>query len=300
MEKLRASKFIAQNPVPTSVSDVRSYLHPAKRNHMRGTSIVELLVSMLLSTMVLTIVARDFGYYVHSRADMDLLAETQQAANSSITFLTQELRQAGACLPELGNFISLDGEDNGTLDSITLRIGIADDLTLQCNRTIVKKRALKNQPLVKVEASHRFEPGQWLYMIKASGHGNFFRVASVSGQWLTLESNLDKNYGRGSGVYALEERTYTVEQSGNDSVLTVSVDGSDPEPMARGIESLDIQYKMAPCPPCNVVDEPSSDDQWRVVREVVLSIVARSSRPGKGGEYLRIENSSTVKPRNFL
>jgi hypothetical protein len=261
---------------------------------------VELLVSMLLSSLALTIVARDFGYYVHTRDGMELLAETQQAASSSMTFLTQELRQAGACLPELGDFISLGGEDNGTLDTLVLRIGIADPTTLQCTRTILTKRAYKNQSMMRVASTDQFAVGQWIYIITATGHGNFFKIASISAPWITITGAFDVNYNKNSGVYAVEERVYQVDTVGGSPTLTVGIDGEAAEPMVRGIVALDVQYKMAPCPPCDPVDLPSDDYQWRVVREVDISLTARSSRPGQDGKYLEIDNHATVKPRNFL
>ena len=266
----------------------------------RGTSLMEVVVSMLLSTVVIGIAMKDFGYHVHARAHMDQFAETQHAATSTMTFLTQELRQAGACLPPLGKFISLEGEDNGTTDSLTMRIGIADEITLECNRTILKKRAKKNESTMKVESADGFEVGQWFYIIKSSGQSNFFKIASISGKFITIEGTFDRNYGRGSGVYAYEEREYEIEEVGGVPILTVAIDGGDPQPMVRGVEELNIQYRLAPCPPCTPVDEPANDTDWRIVREVDISIVTRSSQPGVDGQYFRTDRSATIKPRNFL
>ncbi len=273
---------------------------PARLRDQRGQSMIEVLVAMMLSTVALTISARDFGYYVHHRHDMTLLAETQQAADSSMTFLTQELRQAGACLPGLGNFITLDGEDNGDHDSLTLRIGITDDYSLQCNRTILKARALQNTSEMKLESTAGFEVGQWLYLIKNTGYGQFFKIVSVEGQWVTVDGTFKRNFGRNSGVYAIEERVYEIVQYDGVSTLTVAIDGDDPQPMARGIESFDVQYRMAPCPPCDAVDIPTSDTEWRVVREVEISVTAKSDRPGSDGKHLEVENKATIKPRNLI
>lgn len=265
-----------------------------------GHTLIELLVSMMLSTVVLGIVARDFGYYVHTRDGMELVAETQQAASAALTFITQELRQAGACLPELGKFIALGGEDNGDRDTLVLRIGIADTVTLQCARTILTAQARRNRSDMQVESSSRFAAGQWLYLISGTGHGNFFRIASINNNTITINGVFDVNYAANSGVYAVEEREYRVADFNGVSTLMVSIDGRPAEPLARGITSFDVQYKMAPCPPCESVDVPSSDTQWRVVREVDIALTARSSRPGKDGRYIEIGNRGSVKPRNLL
>ncbi len=255
---------------------------------------------MLLSAIALAIVARDFGFNVHTRDEMDMNAETQHAAQSALTFLTQELRQAGACMPDLGDFIALDGVNNGTKDELTLRIGIADPDTLQCNRTLLTAQANTNATQVKVQSTAGFEVGQWVYIIKSSGHGRFFKVSSISHPWLRIEGKLDVNYGANSGVYAVEERTYEIQTVGGVSVLMVSIDGEDPQPMVHGIESFNVTYKMAPCPPCTSVNIPPDDDEWRVVREVDLTVTAKSSRKGKDGKYETVQQTATVKPRNLL
>lgn len=261
---------------------------------------MELLVSMLLSTMVLAIVTRDFSFNVHTRDDMDLTVETQHAAQSALTFLTQELRQAGACMPDLGDFIALEGSNDGDRDELTLRIGIADPDTLQCSRTILNRRADRNTSEMRVESTQGFEVGQWIYVIKSTGHGNFFKVADISGLWITIDGTFDVNYPKNSGVYAIEERSYAIQEVNGTPSLMVSIDGDDPIPMVRGIDALDVRYKMAPCPPCESVALPSSQEQWRVVREVDVSVTARSARPGHDGEHELVTQSAAVKPRNLL
>ena len=53
---------------------------------------------------------------------MSLETETQQGLRALLGLVTQELRQAGACLPQNGQFITLDGFDGGSQDRLTLRI----------------------------------------------------------------------------------------------------------------------------------------------------------------------------------
>lgn len=267
-----------------------------------GHTLVELLVSMALSSVALALVARDFGYHVHTRREMDLFADTQQALNSSVTFVTQELRQAGACMPELGDFIALDGENQGDRDVLLLRIGVANQTSLRCARDLLFKRGLRYDAQVELENASAFVAGQWIYIVKSSGQGNFFKVSSVdyTNNVLSLASELDRNYGKGSGVYALEERRYEVVEMSGSPVLTLSIDGSEPQPMANGVEKFNIRYKMDPCPPCTAVDDPGSDTNWRVVREVELTVGVRSAETGPDGQYVHLDSTTTVKPRNLL
>jgi hypothetical protein len=111
---------------------------------------------------------------------------------------------------------------------------------------------------------------------------------------------LDRNYGKGSGVYALEERRYEVVETDGVPVLTLSIDGGDALPMANGVEKFNVRYKMDPCPPCDAVNDPGSNTNWRIVREVELTVGVRSTDLGPDGNYVHLESTTTVKPRNLI
>ncbi len=267
-----------------------------------GHTLVELLVAMTLSAVALALVARDFGYHAHTRREMDLFADTQQALNSSLTFVTQELRQAGACMPELGDFIAMDGDNVGTRDTLLLRSGVANETSLQCTRNLLRLAASSGATQLKLENASAFKAGQYIYIVKSSGQGRFLRVSSVdyTNKNLNVTPALNLNFGKGSGVYAIEERRYSIVDMSGVPVLTLSVDGSEALPMAMGVEKLNVRYKMDPCPPCSAVDDPATDEDWRVVREVELTVGVRSTDPGPDGNYVHLESTTTVKPRNLL
>jgi prepilin-type N-terminal cleavage/methylation domain-containing protein len=265
-----------------------------------GFSLVELLVAMGLVGIALAVFVKDVGFSVRQRRDMDLVLETQQALSATETFLTQELRQAGACLPANGEFVALAGENGGTSDSLTLRIGVADRATLLCVQSILTSDAPAMTSRLTLQSTDGFEKGQWVYVTRLGGDGSFFRISSVGSDFLLIEGSLDEDYVAGGGVFAVEERRYTLDQFDGIPALMVSVDGGTPQPMVAGIEELDFRYRLEPCPPCTAIDLPSSSAEWRSVREIEMRVVARSTQFSQQGAYHRLDATTTIRPRNMI
>lgn len=275
------------------------------RNGQRGFSLIEMLVALVLTGIAMALFVRDFGFTVQTRHEMDLVIETQQALHATQAFLTQELRQAGACLPANGEFLALSATDGGTIDEVSIRIGVVDRQNLNCLATVLTNDANATDNTLSVQDAAGFEPGQWIYVTRVGGKGSSFRV-SASGtapgaDWIEVAGALGDDYVTGGGVYGIEERTYAVQTIGGVPVLTLSIDGHAAQPLVAGVEGFDIRYRLDPCPPCVEIDEPSTSTEWRQVREVVLSVVARSTtaKP-RGGGYVRVSGTTSIRPRNFL
>ena len=266
-----------------------------------GFSLIEMLVAIALTGIAVGVFVRDFGFSVQTRREMDLVAETQQALHATHTFITQELRQAGACLPGNGEFIALEAADNGATDSLTLRIGLAAEGSLTCLATVTTTDKSAGENVLDVQDANGFESGQLVYITRPGGQGETFRVASVGPGWVQIDSGLDANYVAGGGVYAIEQRSYDIQVVNGVPILTISIDEGERQPLVAGVEELDIKYRVEPCPPCDEIDEPADSAEWRRVRDVVLNVVARSTttRP-QSVDYVRLEGATTVRPRNLL
>ncbi len=265
-----------------------------------GYTLIELLVSMLLAGVALSVVATDFTHTVHQKNDMEQVVEVQQAVSAALTFVTQELRQAGACLPTVGRFVAIDGEDAGDRDRLTLRIGVTDAATLVCIRSVATSVATAGESEIEIQDASLFTPGQYVYMTRIGGQGSTFRIASIVGDSLIIEGAFDADYLPGSGVYAVEERTYAIDATGPAPVLTVAIDGGDPQPLARGISGFNVRYHLEPCSPCTVVDQPADNTEWRAVRELEITVSASTRSPLQTGAVHVVEESTNVKPRNLL
>src|SRR5262245_48341568 len=93
------------------------------RSGVEGYTLVELLVVLLITSFMMTTLAGFFRTAVAARQNAGAQTEAQQGLRAVASVITQELRQAGACLPRSGTFMALAGTENGLTDSLTLRIG---------------------------------------------------------------------------------------------------------------------------------------------------------------------------------
>jgi prepilin-type N-terminal cleavage/methylation domain-containing protein len=265
-----------------------------------GYTLIELLVAMLLSGIALSLAAKDFSFTVHRRKDIEQVAEAQQAVSATLTFVGQELRQAGACLPTIGDFVALEGEDDGDRDSLTLRIGRTGDSSITCVRTVSTADARTGSSSIEVQNTQGFAAGQNVYVARMGGRGGTYRVSAVSESAISIEGSFAADVLVGSGVYSIEERTYTVDASGDVPILTVAIDGADPEPLASGVRVFDIRYQLDACPSCEtMVDQPADNAAWRSVREIEIRVAAETKDALQGGKVHVVEETTNIKPPNL-
>jgi hypothetical protein len=254
---------------------------------------------MLLTSVVLSGLVWEFGVTSRTRSELDLLTEAQQGVRAAISAVTQELRQAGACLPRTGDLVALAGSDDGLHDEVTLRIGKVRAEDLVCIRTVLTNTANAGASVLQVQTTAGFEIGSLLLIRGDSGTGESLGVVGVGSSTITLNRPLDDDYSTGAGVFAIEERTYAVDATVDPPVLTLAIDGEDPHPLVHGVEGFNVKYITTPCPPCDELDEPV-DDEWLMVREVAIDVTVRSRERGRNGEYIRLTSRTNVKPRNLL
>lgn len=256
---------------------------------------------MLLSSTLLAGLVWEFGFVNRTRSDLDQLVETQQGVRAALSAISQEMRQAGACLPRTGDMVALNGTDSDARDELTLRIGKVEVDDLVCIRTVLTAKAKQGNTSVKVQDGSGFEVGELVYLRGGSGTGRNFEVVSTNSNTISLDEPLDDEYPAGSGLYAIEERTYAIDREVDPPILTVAIDGGDPSPLVHGVERFDVTYLTAPCPPCEAINAPpDGDEDWLLVREVEIEVTVRARRPSRGGEYVRLTSRTHVAPRNLL
>src|SRR5215510_7128429 len=117
-----------------------------------GFTLIELLVTLLLTSMMMTLMTGFFHANVTTRNHMTMQTEAQQGLRAVFEMVSQELRQAGACLPQQGQFISLGGVNNGDQDSLTLRIGRTNNDSLVCIKAGTTAAAAVGTTLLTVGA----------------------------------------------------------------------------------------------------------------------------------------------------
>lgn len=285
---------------------IRSILKCSVTN-AAGFTALEMLIGVMLMGLA---VAATSGMFVASKRQMQAQQrqiETTTAARSTVDMIVRDLRLGGACMPVTGDFISLDGIDNGTTDEIVTRSGLTrPDLT--CVTTVVPN----NQSLTAsattftVQGSDGFLAGMHVYIRHPDGEGEYFDITSVpSATQLGKTQTLTRDYPATSGIYAVDERRFYLDtfssSHGLQPELMLQVGSKPPQQFAVGIEKLDVQYQLQRnCPPCDVITLPSSNAEWAIVDALVLSVTARSEQPDQSGNYYRRTVTVNVKPRNLL
>jgi hypothetical protein len=121
---------------------------------------------------------------------------------------------------------------------------------------------------------------------------------------------LTQSYSPPSGVYALQERKYSVDNATYGlPTLVRSTDGQAAVPIAAGISTFQIQYRLStgcPTPPnltpeCNRTFVPANNATWNQVSEVIVTLQARSPRPLSTGQlFVPQPTTIRVQPRNIL
>lgn len=255
-------------------------------------------------------IAATSSMFVASKRQMQMQAqqlETTEAARAAIDMMVRDLRLGGACLPVTGDFISLEGTNNGQTDELVTRTGLTRP-DLSCIRSSVPTGSTVNASgtAVPVQSSDGFASGMRAYIRAPDGEGEYFDVTGVtSSTEVKKGTTLSRAYPETSGVYAIDERKFfianTTTPSGVEPQLMMQVGSAPAQSFAIGIEKLDVRYQLQQnCPPCDIVTLPGSDAQWAVVDSVILDVTARSARKGLTGDYYRRTVSVNVKPRNLL
>lgn len=270
----------------------------------KGFSTTELLVGTLVTTLAVTATS---GFFLASNRQVRYQLhgiETSQAARSVADRIARDLRLSGACLPDTGAFIALEGANGGDRDEIVTRTGLLQPAS--CIRTSLQQAAAAGSSTLYVGEIDGFQSGMRVYLRGADGEGEYVEISSIDAaeQALVCDRVLAARYPRASGVYAVSERRFYVSDAttpeGPIPQLMMQVDGGEPTPFAAGIEKLDFTYQLARnCPPCDTVDLPSGEREWSIVEQVFVTVTARSETTDNAGERYRRTISFGVKPRNL-
>jgi hypothetical protein len=210
--------------------------------------------------------------------------------------LARDVRLAGSCFPSNGQFVSLAGVDNGTEDTITIRLG--DTSNQSCIQTALDTDAAQGGNTLSLTSTQGFTVNSVGYVTNGSA-GDFFTVTGIAGPVLTTDGTWSRAYpAASSSVYAMQEHVYRVNTviDSRGPVLSTQRNRAAEEVFADGITSLNVRYRKTDD---TIVDLPASDAEWRLVKEVLLSVGARSLTRLPGGSFHQETASFTVKPRNL-
>ena len=273
-----------------------------RRNSRAGFSLIELLVTLFISGVMLTVMTGFFRATVATRHDMGLQTEAQQGLRALFELVTQELRQAGACLPQTGQFITLAGADGGDLDELTLRIGRTDSATLRCAKAGTTSVVTGGATLPLGGWRRSLIDTALAYVTPTGATGNFYAVVSRTSDSVTIDESV--NLPAGAGVYAIDERIYRAETLDGRDVLSVTIDGGEAYPLVEGVKEFNVSYWLEPDDPADPLEEqlipPDNDADWRRVRMLTLASDVEAGKTRRDGNTTHEEGRIDVKPRNLL
>src|SRR5262245_32184137 len=277
-----------------------SFGRSSRRSTEAGFSLFELLMSAALGSIAAIAVAQFFAVQAHRQQGTGLRIELQQALRSSIDTITRDLRLAGACLPSDGDFVALDGTDGPGADSITVRAGIVR-ADLSCIVTASSTLTDAGATSFTVGSNAGFAPNMRVYVRHPGGMGQFAFVASTPANRIVIDTAAAYDYPVGTGIYAVDERSYTIDTSQSVPRLMLTVDQGTPQAFAAGMSDLQLQYVLERnCPPCDVVDLPPDDATWRLVNQVLVTPTARTVGAVRPEDQVTLAQTSRAKPRNLL
>lgn len=270
-----------------------------------GFTLVELLISLVIFLIVGQMMVQSFGLQAKFRRDVEVRSEMDQGLKAALDEITRDVRIAGACLPKQPLFVPIAGANNGTTDTLTVRTGLVTANTT-CPSTRLSSALNGGGTVLSVDDVSGFTVDGMGYLAQGSLAGEFFHVTAVSGTsgagTITTDSTISQNHIAGSGVWALEQRTYSVGTTNGQPALFRQINTQAATPIALGITALDIRYRQnVNCPSCTEVDLPADNPAWNQVTEVLVTVSAQASAT-MIGSTARLTQSATVavQPRNVI
>jgi hypothetical protein len=220
---------------------------------------------------------------------------------SRLDAMTRDRRLAGACLPLNGQFVAIEGVNAPGGDSITIRTGLVRT-NMSCILSTTTADVSGGATTLPVVSGNGFTADMLAYVRHPNGSGEIHPVGSASGTSVTVTGGVSQADPTGSGVYAIDERSYALDASDPDlPVLSLTVNRGLPQAFAAGVSDLQIEYVLERnCPPCDRVPLPASTVEWRLVNSVALTGTVEtvgSERPDDQATYVA---TSVAKPRNLL
>jgi len=267
------------------------WLAPARG--VRGLSVLELLIAVLIGSFVIYAGLETFVTMNHQSIWQEQITEAQQSARAVQRVLSEHLRMAGFGIPRLLPPVSGSDAPN---DSITVTHQDPEG----CEAFLSAAMADPADPIV-VDGYDLacVEPGTWMYIHDpAVDSGEFFQVMGKSSGPSSIEAStaLDRAYAAGSGVYKINQVTYYINETDPDHpTLMEKHYGETAMPFADDIESLHCSYVMQNG---DTVEVPV--DAY-LVTNVLVELTARTPREDQDieNDYRRRSLAFNVSIRNL-
>lgn len=340
--------------------------------HMRGLSLVELMVALTLGLIILAAVSTVF---VNSRVNYsthESLARLQENGRFALHFLTRDLRMAGyyGCASDVDAIhstlnpsgtnayafdfskpieglvgfqlypsqvavsfptngaavVSRDPDCPGQVGGRCANTGGFAVRSADPDSSVQLKKTMPNTSAVAfIDPGHDLEEGE-IVMLSDCASADVFQITSVgndnssgkvtlghnSGNTATPPGNstqkLSRVYEEGeASIMRFVHRVYYIGtgKSGYPALFRIGVDGSNPEEMVEGIESLDLEFGVATTSDRTprlylAADDPNLGIDPAKWANVVSARLTLSARPTLLGPTSQAPYPVEVTPKQFV
>jgi hypothetical protein len=259
-----------------------------------GFTVIELLIAVFLAGLV---TSAAMALYLTQRKQLfvqEEVTDMQSSIRAAMGELTTKIRMVGYKLPEGMSSIIARNTNPDTI-KIMSNYDLLDDVQIEHSMP---------QPSSELRCDGHdisgIVDGDTLYIFDPYiNSGEYFVVTQVQYSSSNIQHNtmpLSRRYPQGSKVLKIQSSTYYIDQTDPNHPNLMSQYQRDPAQVyAENISDLNFQYMMSDG---SIVDVPVMTN---MVREVIISVTARTDRPDSEFETPYRDRSLTtrVKVRNL-
>lgn len=263
-------------------------------SNAKGFTVVELLISSLISVIVLGAALGVFLAQNKHLIVQDQISDMQHNLRAGMDEISSKIRMCGYDVPK-------------GVDCLTAYNTNPDTIEVIYDTDILEGVEI-NWPMPSTSAELRcsgdisgLHDGDWAFVYDPTADtGQFFEVTSVQVAAIHIQHNtmpLDRIYPVGSQVMRMNKMKYYVDNTTDPDHprLMIKKVGEAPQIYADNITDLQLEYVLSSGAIVNVPPTPG------MVREVRIRLIARTDKADDVGAYgYRTRNlETTVKVRNL-
>ncbi len=263
------------------------------KRDIRGFSLVEVLVALILSSVV---TAAAFKAYVNQHKSyliQDDVTNIQQSARACLDQLSRQVRMAGYQLPNGLASIIASNTDPDTITVTYHQVG--------CDTYLSTAMASTTADFTCGTSVDCFGVGQWAYIWEAdSAKGEWVQISNVQSGPKTMQHTstvLSRKYGANSNIMSITQLKFYINRADTTHPrLMMSPMNGTPQIYADDIVDLQFTYRLKNG---TVVDVPPN---YQDILEILISVTGRSAnadpdRP-TGNQYRTRTYTTSVTLRN--
>ncbi len=265
-----------------------------------GLTLIELLIALMVSGVLIAALYRTVINQQKAYTVQEQVAETQQNLRVAIDRMTREIRMAGYGNPLMSNTpIFPMTAKNGPFTNVINPTNDNQVTIVGAFKQVSTLKAVLDTKIIELNgnASEFDSVGNRSYI--CVGGLETHRVTSVSGNTVTLDSNLAEKHSIGAPVYKVKAITYRLSWDSAYPGMPVltredNTDGGDPQVIAENIEKLQFTYFDGKG------KETTSPPHIQMVRVTATARTDMADHEFKGTDgYRRRELISFIKVRNL-